>query len=327
MLVKDQPKQGLSRTHPLLKHRVGQGGLRPAMARRIQKEHGPKESRWGGLRLLVGSILFIVAVAAGLTLLRQEPVAPLLSVFTDTPQHPPADPSPKAAAVVIKKGPVAHCGREQWLFKRNEMMVIPAGAHRITGVESNHEAVRVLRAQSLDSVHLEQEVWMMPQEISIQQFKNYVDYVQKIKDPALRQSKLDQIGLLWNRTDPKAKVKGVYAQGENQPVRGIAHDTATAYAQWAAESSGCRVRLPTREEWAASVMDRFNALAQVENPVQDEQRLESLLRGVREWSDSSCSMGYHLLGQDDWTGVQHLGGTVCMPASLSVAGFRLVVDP
>ncbi|MEG3638528.1 SUMF1/EgtB/PvdO family nonheme iron enzyme [Magnetococcus sp. PR-3] len=327
--MKDQPNQGLSRTHPLLKHRVGQGGVRPAMARRIQKEAPAKESRWGGMRLMVGSILFIVAMAAGLTLLRQDGPK-----TTEQAQLPSPSPSadnrqgrPQAKAVVIQKGPVSHCGTPEWKFKRKTMMVIPSGAHRITGVESSHEAVRVLKAQSLDSVNLESEVWMMPLEVSIQQFKRYVDYVQKMKDRAARQSKLDQIGLLWNRTDPKAKVGGVYARGENQPVRGVAHDTAAAYAQWMADQSGCRVRLPTREEWAAAVMDRFNALAQVNNPAEDELRLESLLRGVREWSGSSCAMGYHLLGQDDWTGVQHMGGTVCMPASLSVAGFRLIIEP
>nr|CRH04239.1 Conserved protein of unknown function [Candidatus Magnetococcus massalia] len=359
-----------SSTHPLLKKRLGTRGGAKVMARRKQAEAEP-EGRWGGVRLLMGSILFIVLVAAALTVWRAGPSAvreqmepllgqPLLnrSEPSEQPlQEPASQPQdldsiikdeellvpqpmarlePKGAALqpVASKGttqPRASTGTPSCLAKLSQqdkrgVLYLAKGHHTLLDKDAGHEASRVLNALKLNRTKLESGVWMAAGEVTIDQFRNYVDAVRAQPEGPAKDAELAQIGVLWDRTDPKAKSGGLYARAAIQPVRGVSHEAAMAFAAWYGEKNGCALRLPTREEWAAAVINRFNGWNSNDKDKTIKYQMDSLMRGVREWSLSSCSLGYYLLGQDDWTGVQHVAAPVCMPASLSVAGFRLVMD-
>ncbi|MBF0369209.1 MAG: SUMF1/EgtB/PvdO family nonheme iron enzyme [Magnetococcales bacterium] len=190
-----------------------------------------------------------------------------------------------------------------------DLTQIPAGELAISGDHANGLSP-YLKPHGLERVHTETPFLIQRHEVTREQFKRYVDFVGRLPDGSQKSERLLRIGRQWQGHDTGS-----------QNVSGVSWEGAWDYTDWLSQQTGCEYRLPSREEWGAAVIHHFN-----DNPSMGRNTpLDRLLRGVREWSRSSCPSGYYLLGEDDWTAMPNVGQLVCMPQSLAVAGFRVVL--
>ncbi|MBF0622190.1 MAG: SUMF1/EgtB/PvdO family nonheme iron enzyme [Magnetococcales bacterium] len=197
------------------------------------------------------------------------------------------------------------CQPESLRETQVELFMIPAGRYDLSGLDSASDPALFLQAHRLNYIDIDTPFVIQKDEVSSKQFKKYVDHVQSLPDSPDKNDLLMRIGLHWNRNDANSK-----------SVRGISWEAASDYATWLSELTGCAFALPSRLQWGATVI--------YSQGVAEDERPEKLLRGVPEWSSSPCDNGYYLIGEDDWVAVSVTSRETCMPAMISVAGFRLV---
>lgn len=195
------------------------------------------------------------------------------------------------------------------------LVEIPAGTYEIPK-EAGILPVLASLFKEPDIV-LENGFFVQHREVDLDQFKKYVEEIDRTQDFAERERLRLRIGSHWN-----------YNDAQDSLVRHVSWEGAWDYAQWLSKKTGCDYKLPSREEWAAAaIFLAKQGVVKSSVSVNADGVLKSLLWGAAEWSRSSCPGGYFLLGENDWMAPADEQREVCMPAILSMAGFRLVLDP
>ncbi len=164
---------------------------------------------------------------------------------------------------------------------------------------------------------LEKSFLVQSREVDQEQFRRYADEVERLQDFNEKQRLRLRMGEHWGHSDVQDSL-----------VRHISWEGAMDYAQWFSKKTGCDYRLPYREEWAVAAI-YLNSLGKsvIDGSIDAEGVVKSILFGTREWSQSPCPDGYHILGGDDWVATADDRKEICMPAILAMAGFRLVLNP
>ncbi|MBF0186523.1 MAG: SUMF1/EgtB/PvdO family nonheme iron enzyme [Magnetococcales bacterium] len=195
------------------------------------------------------------------------------------------------------------------------MKTISAGRYDIAKTGNVHDLKPFLNPMKLNRVRVESPFLIQKREVTIAMFRRYVHAVLAMKNSPKKSARQDRIGLHWNKDNAE----------DHQAVTGISHEAAMDYVSWLNSETSCRFRLPSKTEWAAAVLAAHTGS---ETPLDDTVAgFRNLLRGVREWSRTSCGTGFLLLGEDNWVTIPANGGSVCMPSMISVAGFRVVRLP
>ncbi|MBF0175702.1 MAG: SUMF1/EgtB/PvdO family nonheme iron enzyme [Magnetococcales bacterium] len=217
-----------------------------------------------------------------------------------------------------------------------EMVEIPEGEYDVTRLSLSPQVKGFLNAVGLARILVKKPYFMQSRATSQDEFAGYVAHVQSMPDGEEKNRLLVQIGIHWQGAPLRPSAQPtffgrLFGREKVIPVESISQEAARGYAEWLSDRSGCQLYLPSREEWAAAVMflhgDSFGGRGP---PPRVEAVRRDLLRGVREWSRSPCPGGFYLTGGDEKTGgdVNRLGVEadrgLCMPAMVSIAGFRLV---
>lgn len=196
------------------------------------------------------------------------------------------------------------------------LISVPAGTYQLT---SNVSGLSLfLERHQLSKVILEYPLLVQSQEVSRSLFALYADFVNTLPDGEEKMRLLARLGLLWNR------------EASNSPsVQGVSWEAAWDFSNWLSQNTGCDYNIPSREEWSAVIIHLYQSGEKVPQPSDgfSQGPLKNLLRGVREWTRSTCDMGHYLVGEDDWVAEANANESVCMPTYFSVAGFRVVLNP
>ncbi|MBF0623931.1 MAG: SUMF1/EgtB/PvdO family nonheme iron enzyme [Magnetococcales bacterium] len=212
-----------------------------------------------------------------------------------------------------------------------ELVEVPAAEYRLVKIAGGELLTPFLHSQGLSRILVRKAFLIQTREVSRMEFKRYVDAVDAMPGGEVKDQLKLQIGIHWNSegtASPGGTSSGGRLEGgETQPVQGISQEAAQGYATWLSNRTGCKYRLPSREEWAAAVMHRFILADPPPKPgFPDHPLLHNLLLGIREWSRSQCPGGFHLLGAEDGLESPPQGEAVCMPGMVSFSGFRVVLQ-
>ncbi|MEO5378537.1 MAG: formylglycine-generating enzyme family protein [Magnetococcus sp. DMHC-6] len=196
-----------------------------------------------------------------------------------------------------------------------DLVQIPAGKYALP---THREELTNFITSGTSEIQVDKPFLLQRFEVTRNQFKQYTQFVARMPDGDDKTNRQLHIGQQWNRSE-----------GILPYATGISWEGAWDYADWLSQQTGCSYTLPEEKEWLAAIgfFNTVNTPSSDYDP--DSSPLNHLLRGVREWSQTSCQIsgnsGYLLLGEDNWTAGNEIGHKVCMPAILSVAGFRLVL--
>ncbi|MBF0423022.1 MAG: SUMF1/EgtB/PvdO family nonheme iron enzyme [Magnetococcales bacterium] len=167
------------------------------------------------------------------------------------------------------------------------------------------------------SVEIKRPFLIQNQKISLEQFRLYADDLGHMQNFTEKQRLRIRLGNHWDLDDAKDAL-----------VHHVSYEGALDFAQWLSRRTGCDYSLPSREEWIAAAIYLAAHKPQKTGDDQGSDRLmTSLLRSGREWSRSMCPQGYFLLGKDEHPSAESEKKEICMPAQLTMAGFRLVLNP
>ncbi|MBF0190622.1 MAG: SUMF1/EgtB/PvdO family nonheme iron enzyme [Magnetococcales bacterium] len=194
-----------------------------------------------------------------------------------------------------------------------DLLPVPAGEYRLHA--NSQELKPFLAPHGLNRIQIKEPFLIEKHEVTLKAFRRYVAVVDKMSAGADKDRLKAHIGLHWNKDE-----------SETAPVKGISWEAAWDYTDWLGRETGCAYGLPSREQWGASVLlldgGRENAS---KAGILSGESLKRLLWGVREWTVTPCAGGYYLVGEDDFVPLPEVRSATCMPAMLSVAGFRVVL--
>ncbi|MBF0628594.1 MAG: SUMF1/EgtB/PvdO family nonheme iron enzyme [Magnetococcales bacterium] len=256
--------------------------------------------------LLLGGIgLIVVGVIAAL-------------VFS----RPPGDTSPQKTPTTqpttqpAAQTPAWHACLTQWpdgtLYP--DLLPVPSGEYRLHA--NAQELKPFLAPHGLSRIQIKEPFLIEKHEVSLKAFRRYVAHVEQQTQGAERERLKAHIGLHWNKDE-----------AENAAVKGISWEGASDYTEWLGRQTGCAYGLPTREQWGAAALLLDGARETTSKAgILSAESLKRLLWGVREWSATPCAGGYYLVGEDDFVPLPEVRSATCMPAMLSVAGFRVVIQ-
>ncbi|MBF0156955.1 MAG: SUMF1/EgtB/PvdO family nonheme iron enzyme [Magnetococcales bacterium] len=198
-----------------------------------------------------------------------------------------------------------------------ELIEIPAGEYALPG--ENPDLAPFFKAPGLNPVRVEKPFLLQTGEVTVREFQRYVDAIERMQDKDERSRLLDRIGLLWKKQSTQ----------EGAGIRGVSWEAAEDFAAWLAQQTGCNYRLPLQTEWAAAVLhlESLDPVVPSRSEPIPHGPLGILLWGAREWTGTPCPEGYLLVGEDDWVQPASVTGESCMPAPLSVGGFRVILEP
>ncbi|MBF0125908.1 MAG: SUMF1/EgtB/PvdO family nonheme iron enzyme [Magnetococcales bacterium] len=194
-----------------------------------------------------------------------------------------------------------------------DLFPVPTGEYQLSNIYQ--ELKPFLAPHGLQKIAIKEPFLMEKREVSIKAFRRYVAFVDHMEQGAEKERLKSRIGLHWNRDD-----------SETTSVKGISWEAAWDYTDWLGQQTGCAYTLPSREQWGAAAIllngaQKSTDLARYVN----EESLKMLLWGAREWTSSACAGGYYLVGEDDLVPLPEVRSATCMPAMLSVAGFRVAI--
>ncbi len=194
-----------------------------------------------------------------------------------------------------------------------DLLPVPTGKYQLSS--KAQELKPFLVPHGLKKVTIDTPFLIEKHEVTIKAFRQYVNFIDQLDSSAEKERLQARIGLQWNKSDI-----------ETSSVKGVSWEGAWDFADWLGQQTGCAYSLPSREQWGAAVIllndshDNSNKAR-----ILTDASLKSLLWGVREWSASPCTGGYYLLGEDDLVPLPEIRSATCMPAMLSVAGFRVAI--
>lgn len=196
------------------------------------------------------------------------------------------------------------------------LITIPAGTYELP--TSTSGLYPFTRFHNLAPIVVDAPFLIQGQPVSRTLFKEYADFVASKPDGQEKERSLAHLGLSWNQV------------GATTPaVKGISWEAALEFTQWLSQKTGCTYDIPSRAEWAATIIHLYGSGVPLPKPSDafDATPLKSLLRGGTEWTRSPCAAGYYLVGEEDWGGDSNSNQPICMPGLFSVAGFRVVLHP
>ncbi|MBF0613710.1 MAG: SUMF1/EgtB/PvdO family nonheme iron enzyme [Magnetococcales bacterium] len=195
-----------------------------------------------------------------------------------------------------------------------DLLPVPAGEYRLHA--NAQELKPFLAPHGLSKIQIKEPFLIEKQEVTLKAFRRYVAAVEKMPAGADRDRLKSHIGLHWNKDE-----------SETTPVKGVSWEGAWDYADWLGRQTGCAYGLPTREQWGAAALLLDGAReSSSKTGILSGEFLKRLLWGVREWSSTPCAGGYYLVGEDDFVPLPEVRSATCMPAMLSVAGFRVALQ-
>ncbi|MBF0340258.1 MAG: SUMF1/EgtB/PvdO family nonheme iron enzyme [Magnetococcales bacterium] len=194
-----------------------------------------------------------------------------------------------------------------------DLLPVPAGEYRL---HANAQDLKpFLAPHGLHKIQIKEPFLIEKNEVTLKAFRHYVTALERLPAGADKDRLKSHLGLHWNKDE-----------SESAPVKGISWEAAWDYTDWLGQKTGCAYSLPTREQWGATVLLLDSARDSGSKAgVLTGEALKHLLWGVREWSSTPCAGGYYLLGEDDFVPLPEVRSATCMPAMLSVAGFRVVI--
>ncbi len=276
----------------------------PPGAARPEKRLPPLVARYKKPLLIGGAILGIVGLI-GTLLFSRPPESGADKSATPTAPSAPASGS----------GPSWRACLSQWpdgtLYP--ELLPVPVGDYRLSA--NAQELKPFLAPHGLSKIQIKEPFLIEKNEVTLKAFRRYVASVEQMAPGETRERLKAHIGLHWNKDE-----------AETTPVKGVSWEGATDYAEWLGHQTGCAYALPTREQWGAAALLLDGARENRSKAgILSGEVLKRLLWGVREWSATPCAGGYYLVGEDDFVPLPEVRSATCMPAMLSVAGFRVVI--
>ncbi|MEO5345043.1 MAG: SUMF1/EgtB/PvdO family nonheme iron enzyme [Magnetococcus sp. YQC-9] len=194
-----------------------------------------------------------------------------------------------------------------------DLLPVPAGEYRLH--PNSQELKPFLVPHGLGKIQIKEPFLIEKHEVSLKAFRRYLASLDKMPAGPDRDRRKSHIGMHWNKDD-----------AETASVKGISWEAAWDYADWLGQQTGCAYGLPSREQWGAAALLLDGARETVSKAgVLSSESLRRLLWGVREWSATPCAGGYYIVGEDDFVPLPEVRSATCMPAMLSVAGFRVVL--
>ncbi|MBF0154008.1 MAG: SUMF1/EgtB/PvdO family nonheme iron enzyme [Magnetococcales bacterium] len=210
-----------------------------------------------------------------------------------------------------------------------EMIEIPDGEYNLARSSLAPHVQASLVAADLSRILVKKPYLIQVHAVSQEEFARYEAHVQALAEGEEKNRLLVQIGMHWKKVSTEVAEKpklisALFGGKTRTPLQSISWEAAQGYAEWMGGRSGCPYHLPSREEWAAALMYLHGELQPKRQDVAGAGRYDLLL-GVREWTRSPCAGGYFLAGGDAArTGEGMIAGQ-CMPAMVSIAGFRMVL--
>ncbi|MEO5370086.1 MAG: SUMF1/EgtB/PvdO family nonheme iron enzyme [Magnetococcus sp. DMHC-1] len=213
-----------------------------------------------------------------------------------------------------------------------EMIEIPDGEYNMGRLSPSSTIQTLLVAADLTRILVKKPYFIQKRTVTQEEFALYVATVKTLPDGEEKSRLMIQIGLHWQKptsapSDHSFLTGRLFGSKTETPLQTVSWEAAQGYAEWISNRSGCKFHLPSREEWAAALMYLHESPMQEEAGVPNADAVRhNLLRGVQEWTRSPCSGGYYLAGGDATRQTNDgTGGWGCMPAMVSIAGFRLVL--
>lgn len=194
-----------------------------------------------------------------------------------------------------------------------DLLPVSTGSYALSA--ASQELKPFLAPHELEKIVIKDPFLIEKHEVSVKAFRRYVAFVEHL-DPSQEKERLQsRIGLQWNKED-----------SDTSPVKGVSWDVAWDYTDWLGQQTGCAYTLPSREQWGATVLlldGAQNSSSKAKHL--NEESLKTLIWGVREWTSSPCTGGYYLAGEDEFVPLPEVRSATCMPAMLSVGGFRVAI--
>ncbi|MBF0308481.1 MAG: SUMF1/EgtB/PvdO family nonheme iron enzyme [Magnetococcales bacterium] len=257
------------------------------------------------------------------------------SVAMNSPISPPAaetvvEARPpaglKAAAVEnrneapgkVRRGRCQLDDGEGGVFPRMER--VPAGSYTLKEGKEAPSATSRLKARGLVKTRVEKPFFVQREEVSHAQFGRFLAWV-----GGLRGADKERVAARLGMSVPTDGGKGRQAgSGEVGAVKRLSQEGTMEYVDWLRKQSGCDFRLQSREEWTGALLYLQNRV--YEGAGRESQRLlENLLSGEREWTRSTCSAGFLLVGGLDDLEPGERFEPPCMLAMIAMGEFRVVL--
>ena len=275
------------------------GGPSTGFAKRVPGAAGGRGQTPPGRRRITLAALIVVCVAAG---------GGVLFSLVKKPAQPPL----WQTCLLDEEDGFTGLGESA----QPALIVIPPGTYTLPSHASGLYAF--LEPYEMAQVTTEKPFLIQNQKMSRLLFEHYAEFVDNMPPGDERDRRQSRLGLLWDQG------------GQTTPaVQGVSWEAATDFSLWLTEKTGCAYGIPSREEWMAAILHLYKTGEQIPKPGSNFSLtpLGDLLRGGREWTQSPCSDGYYLVGEESWVSGADTHRAICMPPLLSVAGFRLVLDP
>ncbi|MBF0429401.1 MAG: SUMF1/EgtB/PvdO family nonheme iron enzyme [Magnetococcales bacterium] len=194
-----------------------------------------------------------------------------------------------------------------------DLLPVPTGEYLLPSAAG--ELKSFLTPHGLNKIAIKAPFLIEKSEVTNKAFRQYVTFVDHLEAGVTKERLKSHIGLHWNKDE-----------SETSPIKGLSWDAAWDYADWLGQRTGCAYTLPSREQWGATVLLLNDSQKSTKKEhLMANESLRQLLWGVREWTSSPCTGGYYLVGEDDLVPLPEVRSATCMPALLSVAGFRVAI--
>jgi hypothetical protein len=202
-----------------------------------------------------------------------------------------------------------------------------ASVHSGTYYLEDHPTVATFLASlGKDKIVIDKDFFIQTGEVTVAEFRRFV------KSGWLSQADIENLGTAWE--DGKDEYGKSYR--DNSPVSRVPWDIANEYAQWMSDQTGCRLQLPTQEQWAAAVMsykdEQTKQMSKLQTIDTQKKTPDHLLFNREEWSRTQCGgdgKRYKTLGYDYFphydSKTDYVLRCPLLSGSMSV-GFRLVKE-
>ncbi|MBF0424727.1 MAG: SUMF1/EgtB/PvdO family nonheme iron enzyme [Magnetococcales bacterium] len=212
-----------------------------------------------------------------------------------------------------------------------EMVEVPDGEYDLSRLAPASRARIPLTATDLSRILVKKPFLIQLRAVSREAFARYVAHVRGLPEGEEKGRLLIRIGMHWQQSSDTAAANTIFpgslfGNRQETPLQSISWEAAQGYAEWMSDRSGCSYHLPSREEWAAAVMYLHGGVPSGRPGVPAALAgRHDIPLATREWTRSACTGGYYLAGgEGSRSGVGSDAG-YCMPAMVSIAGFRLVL--